>query len=85
MPAANNLKQIGLALHNYHDVYASFPPGIVTGVSDDLQLGTTGALAILLPFLEQANLRPMGRVAPVVRQPQFRDREDPRFHVLLSQ
>ena len=47
----NNLKQIGLALHNYHDVNGSLPPGGTT-------VGTEGLsyLVLILPFVEQANL-----------------------------
>lgn len=45
----NNLKQIGLALHNYHDVHNIFPPG---------GLGVHGpsTWVHLLPYLDQGNL-----------------------------
>ncbi|KAJ3055451.1 hypothetical protein HK102_011344, partial [Quaeritorhiza haematococci] len=44
----NNLKQIGLGLHNYHDVWGVFPPG-----------EGYGAIAVnvaMLPFVEQQAL-----------------------------
>ena len=46
----NNLKQIGLALHNYHDVSLSFPPGALFG-DDSYGWGT-----FILPYLDQGNL-----------------------------
>lgn len=49
----NNLKQIGLALHNYHDTHGSFPPAVVSD-ADGKPL-YSGRL-LLLPFLEEASL-----------------------------
>src|ERR1700736_512114 len=44
----NNLKQISLALHNYHDANGSFPPGAVPNFAP--------WTVYILPFLEQDNL-----------------------------
>jgi prepilin-type N-terminal cleavage/methylation domain-containing protein/prepilin-type processing-associated H-X9-DG protein len=53
----NNLKQIGLALHNYHDTYKSFPAGAWccggNGSGTNRKLPMLGAI---LPFIEQAPL-----------------------------
>ena len=32
---SNNLKQVGLAMHNYHTRHDAFPPGYVTAISND--------------------------------------------------
>ncbi len=54
----NNLKQIGLALHNYHDIYNTLPPGVVhkSGNQNVAALGSYGWGTFILPQLEQANL-----------------------------
>jgi prepilin-type N-terminal cleavage/methylation domain-containing protein/prepilin-type processing-associated H-X9-DG protein len=51
----NNLKQLGLALLNYHDTLKSFPPGFTVSGTDDLQMGGYGGFIPLLPFLDQDN------------------------------
>lgn len=52
---ANNLKQIGLALHNYHDVTGAFPAGSVSKSGEiDNYYGVWSVF--LLPYIEQENL-----------------------------
>lgn len=51
----NHLKQIGLAIHNYHDAHATFPPGRMRS-SIDGQGRCFSAYAHLLPFLDAAPL-----------------------------
>ena len=50
---ANKLKQIGIATHNYHDVYNSFPAGSTRFVSNDYR---KSVFVVLLPFMEQPAL-----------------------------
>jgi type II secretory pathway pseudopilin PulG len=56
MSCQNNLKQIGLALHNYHDSNGYFPAGnVYKPVGTTWNYYDTWAVSIL-PFLEQDNL-----------------------------
>jgi prepilin-type processing-associated H-X9-DG protein len=48
MQSMNNMKQIGLACHNYYSTFDAFPSGV-----DDNHFG---ASARLLPYIEQANI-----------------------------
>lgn len=53
----NNMKQIGLALHNYLDVYSKFPPSFVSDVSTTNTPGGEWSIhARILPYIEEANL-----------------------------
>lgn len=60
---ASNLKQIGLALHNYHDAYDLFPVGLgFVNQASSCSGGTGGRFFWtfeILPYLEQHNLGKM--------------------------
>jgi len=62
---SNNLKQFGIALHNYHDTVGSFPtsfwrtqngPGGAPTTPDWPGLNRNSWIAMILPFMEQTNV-----------------------------
>lgn len=64
MQCTNNLKQVGLALHNYHDTFRSLPVN-----ASVVSPGTEGrfinsVLVTLLPYLEQKNVYDFARSTP---------------------
>jgi prepilin-type N-terminal cleavage/methylation domain-containing protein len=64
MKCTNNLKQLGIACHSYHDAYQFLPPAgrgygwcIVSGpYVGDAQIYNLNGLQLLLPFFEQSAL-----------------------------
>ena len=61
MQCTNNLKQIGLALQNYHSSFGNFPLGALqvrdgTGALRGTDWGLWSAHSMLLPYLEQVGV-----------------------------
>ncbi|MDR3111411.1 MAG: DUF1559 domain-containing protein [Planctomycetaceae bacterium] len=55
MQCTNNLKNLGLASHNYHDTFGSFPPGCIlpgTVNKPEYKPNQIGWAAFILPFVE---------------------------------
>jgi prepilin-type N-terminal cleavage/methylation domain-containing protein/prepilin-type processing-associated H-X9-DG protein len=81
----NNLHQIGLALHSYHDAFGTFPSGHVEQCPAGTRAGTenvckyyTGWAISILPFIEQGNLYQTYRDFPVAN-PYAGDRTNVTF------
>jgi len=93
----NNLKQIGLAMHNFHDVHKCFPPAVIYG-PDGKPWHSWRVL--LLPYLEQASLyeqykfdepwdgpnnkRLLVKVPSIYRDPVYGSSEDPYTHYAVA-
>jgi prepilin-type N-terminal cleavage/methylation domain-containing protein len=67
----NNLKQIGVALHNYHSTHDKFPIGYVAWPQPDTNLTTPGWgwASALLPGLEQSALYNVANLSLPIEQP----------------
>jgi len=71
MQCSNNLKQIGLAAHNYESTFLQLPPGSINStVADETSAGWSngpfvGVMTLLLPYMEQDNLYKQLQLPPL--------------------
>lgn len=54
--SVNNLKQIGLAIHNYHDTYKRLPPAAISSVKNRDGKPLLSWRVAILPYIEQGPL-----------------------------
>ncbi len=95
--SVNNLKQIGLAMHNFHDVHKQFPPAVIYG-PDGKPWHSWRVL--LLPYLDQAalynqyrfdepwdgpnNKQLLEKIPSVYRDPIYDETEDAYTHYAVA-
>src|SRR5262249_2451340 len=82
MTCANNLKQLGLAMHNYHDSKRAFPPAYVNKGGSYANSGfpfTHGWAPFILPYIEQTPLYNLYRW----EFPQYAPENEPVFATQL--
>ena len=53
---SNNLKQIGLAIHSYHDVYKRLPPAAISSINDPTGKPLLSWRVAILPYIEEQAL-----------------------------
>src|SRR5262245_17739990 len=57
MKCANQLRQLALACHNYHDAHGHLPPGGITSLPNETPAYNQGGWTVyVLPYMEQENL-----------------------------
>src|SRR5439155_7330672 len=70
----NNLKQLGLALHNYHDTNNRFPVGCIAD--------RFGAIVLMLPYIEAgATLQAIGNGDPSTLNGTLQNNYSPNLRV----
>jgi prepilin-type N-terminal cleavage/methylation domain-containing protein/prepilin-type processing-associated H-X9-DG protein len=57
MQCSNNLKQFGIAMHNYHNTFKCFPPGFMAVDHTGRVAGGWAWGVFLMPFIEQSPLQ----------------------------
>jgi prepilin-type N-terminal cleavage/methylation domain-containing protein len=62
---SNNLKQIGVAMHNYHDTHGSLPSGMIQQDNTNTRSANWSWTALLMPFMEQAAAAEQVRVGQI--------------------